>query len=96
MEDASKISPFVISTTLSTTDNDHIMAELHQSNRHSFRHWRGRYLPLPRAAVDPAHDSDPYLLVMLADQEFGAYRSEQAESLIEAAYEAYDQCRFGS
>jgi hypothetical protein len=38
----------------------------------------------------PAVDSDPYLLALLADQELVEGREEQARSLIDAAYEAFD------
>jgi hypothetical protein len=50
----------------------------------------------PRVATASSHDSDPYLLVLLADQEIAANRPEQARSLIEAAYAVYDQARLGS
>ena len=46
----------------------------------------------PPAAAEP----DPYLLVLLADQEIEADRQANAESLIEAAYAAYDQSTFRS
>ena len=49
-----------------------------------------------RAHVDTRRDADPYLWILLADQEIRADRPEQAKALIEAAYSAYDQCRFGS
>ena len=35
-------------------------------------------------------DRDAYLLVLLADQELAAGRDEQARSLVEAAYAAFD------
>jgi hypothetical protein len=47
---------------------------------------------LPTRSAEPA----PYLLVLLADQEIDAKRQEEAQSLIEAAYAAYDQCNLGS
>jgi hypothetical protein len=42
---------------------------------------------LSARSAEPA----PYLLVLLADQEIDAKRQEEAQSLIEAAYAAYDQ-----
>jgi hypothetical protein len=36
-------------------------------------------------------NSDGYLLVLLADQELAAGRQEQARSLLDAAYDAFDQ-----
>jgi hypothetical protein len=39
----------------------------------------------------PIGKSDPYLLLLLADQELDAGREEQAGYLVEAAYEAYDE-----
>lgn len=39
----------------------------------------------------PAKASDPYLLILLADQELVEGREQQAKSLVEAAYEAFDQ-----
>jgi hypothetical protein len=39
----------------------------------------------------PITESDPYLLVLLADQELGEGREEQAIYLVDAAYEAFDQ-----
>jgi hypothetical protein len=35
--------------------------------------------------------NDPYLLLLLADQELDEGREEQARYLVEAAYEAFDQ-----
>jgi len=35
--------------------------------------------------------TDPYLLILLADQELREGRKEQARYLVEAGYEAYDQ-----
>jgi hypothetical protein len=39
----------------------------------------------------PITENDPYLLILLADQELGEGREEQARYLVEAAYEAFDQ-----
>ena len=36
-------------------------------------------------------ENDPYVLVLLADQELDEGREEQARYLVEAAYEAFDQ-----
>lgn len=36
-------------------------------------------------------DTDPYLLLLLADQELVNGRDEQARYLVEAAYEVFDQ-----
>jgi hypothetical protein len=48
---------------------------------------------MPQQAVaTPTNEPDPYLLVLLADQEIQANRPEEAQSLIDAAYAAYDQC----
>jgi hypothetical protein len=46
--------------------------------------------------VGPVRALDPYLLLLLADQEIAAQRPEQADCLIDAAYAAYDQCSLGS
>jgi hypothetical protein len=46
-----------------------------------------------RLVARPVRVADPYLLVLLADQEIAANRPEQARSLIEAAYAAFDQGR---
>jgi hypothetical protein len=48
---------------------------------------------LARAMPGPAPETaaDPYLLLMLADQELVDGREEQARYLVEAAYELYDQ-----
>jgi hypothetical protein len=96
MGDPSKTSPFADALGSSAAGNDRLMAGFHQRNLLTFRYWRGRCAPLARANIGPSWDSDPYLLVLLADQEFVANRPEQAESLIEAAYASYDQCRLGS
>jgi hypothetical protein len=39
----------------------------------------------------PRLTSDPYLLLLLADQELVAGREEQARYLVEAAYEHFDR-----
>lgn len=39
---------------------------------------------------------NPYLLVLLADQELDRNRHDRAEILIDAAYAAFDQCSFWS
>jgi hypothetical protein len=39
----------------------------------------------------PEADTDPYLLLLLADQELVEGRDEQARYLVEAAYESFDQ-----
>lgn len=96
MGDPSKTSPFADALGSSATGNDRLMAGFHQRNLLTFRYWRGRYAPWARGGIGPSRDSDPYLLVLLADQEFVAHRPEQAESLIEAAYAVYDQCRLRS
>jgi hypothetical protein len=49
----------------------------------------------PAAAVRWV-DPDPFLLVLLAGQALEEKRTEQARSLIEAAYAAYDQDCTGS
>jgi len=49
-----------------------------------------------RYIATSASEPDPYLLVLLADQELDSNRSADAVSLIEAAYRAFDQCNFGS
>jgi hypothetical protein len=41
--------------------------------------------------TDPRSDNDPYLLLLLADQELVEGRKEQARHLVEAAYESFDQ-----
>jgi hypothetical protein len=96
MGDTPKISPFAAALGSSATSNDRLMVGLHQANLLTFRYWRAGCAPVARRAAGPSRDSDPYLLVLLADQEFQADRPEQAESLIEAAYAAYDQWTFGS
>ncbi len=54
--------------------------------RQPSKHWsRTAVQPLLRA------EDDPYLLVLLADQELGAGREEQAKYLVEVAYEGFDQ-----
>ena len=49
-----------------------------------------------RNVATSASQPDPYLLVLLADQEVDANRLADAASLIEAAYAGFDQCRLGS
>lgn len=39
----------------------------------------------------PMKKSDPYLLLLLADQELDEGREEQARYLVEAAYEVFDR-----
>ena len=41
--------------------------------------------------VPTVTENDPYLLILLADQELDEGREEQARYLVEAAYEAFDQ-----
>ncbi len=96
MENTSKGSPFAAAIRSYENSNDYMLTRSHEPGLHAFRHWRPGSATLPAAPIEASHDRDPYLLVLLADQEFAAYRTEQAESLIEAAYAAYDQCRFGS
>jgi hypothetical protein len=50
----------------------------------------GRFARTPLRAL-PSNDGDPYLLILLADQELDAGRKDQAGSLIEAVYQAFDQ-----
>ena len=83
MGNTPKISPFAAALGSSATSNDRLMVGLHQTNLLTFRYWRAGYAPVARRAAGPLRDSDPYLLVLLADQEFQANRPEQAESLIE-------------
>lgn len=44
----------------------------------------------------PEVDADPYLLLLLADQELVEGRDEQARYLVEAAYDCFDQKAKGS
>jgi hypothetical protein len=46
-----------------------------------------------RALAKPPQitENDPYLLILLADQELGEGREEQARYLVEAAYQVFDQ-----
>jgi hypothetical protein len=59
---------------------------------------RTAYSPVPpvraakRQRPAPARGLDPYVLVLLADQEIRADRLSEARCLIEAAYAAYDRC----
>jgi hypothetical protein len=93
MVDTSKSSPFVTATLLPAIRDDRAIAQLNERRLNAFRQWR----PSPsNLSIARPYDADPYLFVLLADQEFGEQRPEQAESLIEAAYLAYDQWRFGS
>lgn len=46
---------------------------------------------LPIVAANSNFNVDAYLLVLLADQELSDGRSEQAETLLDAAYAAFDQ-----
>jgi hypothetical protein len=96
MGNTSKRSPFVIAAGLSPVRDDHPIAGLDQHRMHALRQWRPSPAQLLHLPIARLHDADPYLFVLLADQELGERRPEQAESLIEAAYSAYDQCRFGS
>jgi hypothetical protein len=96
MRNTSKSSSFVVATGLSAVRDEPATAAPDQHRTHVLRQWRpspGQVVPLP--AAQP-RDVDPYLFVLLADQELGEQRPEQANSLIEAAYIAYDQCKFGS
>ena len=43
--------------------------------------------------TSPIRQSDPFILLLLAEQELNEGRKEQAMYLVEAAYEAYDQPR---
>jgi hypothetical protein len=45
----------------------------------------------PNKPTLPANEPEPYLLVLLAANEVAGGRYADAETLIEAAYEAYDQ-----
>ncbi len=94
MGTTSKGAPFAISKDglFTVHDDGAIIAVTH--HHRAFRQWRPAQPA--RSPIAQVQDSDPYLLVLLADQEFHDQRPEQAESLIEAAYVAYDQCRWGS
>jgi hypothetical protein len=96
MRNTSKSSPFVIATSLSMIRDEYAIAGLNQHRTHALRQWRPSPAQLVHLPIAQPRDADPYLFVLLADQELGERRPEQAESLIEAAYAAYDQCRFGS
>ncbi|MEA2739021.1 MAG: hypothetical protein QOH05_2328 [Acetobacteraceae bacterium] len=50
---------------------------------------RARNKPFPSA------DTDPYLLVLLADQELAERREDQARCLIDAAYQMFDRATKG-
>ena len=96
MGDTSSNSPFVANNRLSAVHDDHATAGLNQHPMRIFRQWRPAPAQPSRLLTTHRSDTDPYLFVLLADQELEAQRPEQAESLIEAAYAAYDQCRLGS
>ncbi|HET6306914.1 MAG TPA: hypothetical protein VFG12_06995 [Rhodopila sp.] len=49
--------------------------------------------PLGYSAPPQIRPSDPFILVLLADQELAEGREDQASCLIEAAYDAYDRRR---
>jgi hypothetical protein len=96
MRNTSKSSPFVIAIGPSEIRDEHTIAGLNQHRTHALRQWRPSPAQLVHLPIAKPHDADPYLFVLLADQELEAQRPDQAESLIEAAYAVYDQCRFGS
>ncbi len=98
MGNNTKNSPFVMAGGLSAAvHDDRAAAGLNQHPLHALRQWRPTPPAQPaRSLIANQNDTDPYLFVLLADQELGEQRPEQAKSLIEAAYAAYDQCRLGS
>jgi hypothetical protein len=51
---------------------------------------RGRFARVFLRPV-PMADTDPYLLLLLADQELSDGRKEQARHLVDAAYEHFDR-----
>jgi DNA-binding response OmpR family regulator len=56
---------------------------------------RRTHSPLVTGAPPPAADDfNPFGLIRLADRKLAGGRIEQAEKLIDAAYDAYDQCSF--
>jgi hypothetical protein len=58
---------------------------------------RTAHSPLVTGAPAPAADDfNPFGLIRLADRKIAGGRIEQAETLIDAAYDAYDQCSFWS
>jgi hypothetical protein len=79
-----------------TLSDLHVIAGSGEQRPHLFRHWRASLAPFLGMVVTPVCDPDPYLFVLLADQEIAAQRPEQAKCLIDAAYAAYDQCSFTS
>jgi hypothetical protein len=96
MRNTSKSSPFVIATGLLAIRDEHASTGLNQHRTHALRQWRPSPPPFVHPPAAQPRDTDPYLFVLLADQELRDRRPEQAETLIEAAYAAYDQCKFGS
>ena len=97
MVNNSRNSPFVMASGLSAVHGDRAAAGLNQHPLRAFRQWRPTPPTQPvRLLSADKNDTDPYMFVLLADQELGEQRPEQAKSLIEAAYAAYDQCRLGS
>ncbi|HEY4043821.1 MAG TPA: hypothetical protein VGM32_18510 [Rhodopila sp.] len=101
MTTASNVVLFPIATRLTAANDDRSIARLKHPGLRSIGHRPVGYRPVSgstvtRVVARPSSDADPYLLVLLADQEIASHRLEQASSLIEAAYAAYDQCRFGS
>lgn len=96
MERASKISPVARIKGAAVVNDDHTVSDFtlyHFSTARSRRYAKAHHSP---AQMAPLQKADPYLWVLLADHEIKAERLDQAEALIEAAYAAYDQCRFGS
>jgi hypothetical protein len=96
MGNTPKNSPFAIANGLSALHGDRAISGLNQHRLHSLRQWRPAHAHLVHLPISRPRDADPYLFVLLADQELEDQRPEQAATLIEAAYIAYDQCRFGS
>jgi hypothetical protein len=96
MGNAPRSSPFAVAPGLSAGHEDHASDGPNDYRLNAFRQWRpSPAQPIHLPAAQP-RDADPYLFVLLADQELEDQRPEQAYSLIEAAYAAYDQCKFGS
>ena len=89
------VTLFRFARRLAANDN-RIFPRLHHSGSAAFVRKPAVGKIMPRFIASPSHDADPYLLVLLADQEIAANRPEQARSLIEAAYAVYDQGRLGS
>ncbi len=96
MGTTSKGAPFVFTNGLPPVHNEHRIDEAGGNRIYPFRQWRPSPVQPMCLATVSTHDADPYLFVLLADQEFREQRPAQAESLIDAAYAAYDQCRWGS